>query len=53
MEKQTFINQTTARGYELETVGNGNVTATKGDITYDWYHSPTTLSTSTRRPRPQ
>lgn len=23
----------TARGYELETVGNGNITATKGDIT--------------------
>lgn len=29
MEKQTFINQMTARGYELETVGNGNITATK------------------------
>lgn len=33
MQRQTFINQTTARGYELETVGNGNITATKGDIT--------------------
>ena len=33
MEKQTFINQMTARGYELETVGNGNITATKGNIT--------------------
>lgn len=33
MEKQTFINQMTARGYELETVGNGNINATKGDIT--------------------
>lgn len=33
MEKQTFINQMTARGFELETVNNGNVTATKGDIT--------------------
>lgn len=33
MERQTFINQTTARGYELETVGNGNITATNGDIT--------------------
>lgn len=33
MEKQIFINQMTARGYELETVGNGNITATKGDIT--------------------
>lgn len=33
MEKQTFINQMTARGYELETVANGNITATKGDIT--------------------
>lgn len=33
MEKETFINQMTARGFELETVGNGNVNATKGDIT--------------------
>lgn len=33
MEKQTFIDSMTARGYELETVGNGNITATKGDIT--------------------
>ena len=33
METQTFIENMTARGYELETVGNGNVTATKGDIT--------------------
>ena len=33
MEKQTFINQMTARGCELETVGNGNITATKGDVT--------------------
>lgn len=33
MEKATFINQMTARGYELETAGNGNINATKGDIT--------------------
>lgn len=33
MEKQTFIDNMTARGYELETVGNGNINATKGDIT--------------------
>jgi hypothetical protein len=33
MERQTFINQMKARGYELETVGNGNINATKGDIT--------------------
>lgn len=33
MEKQTFINQMTARGFELETVGNGNINATRGDIT--------------------
>lgn len=33
MKKQTFINQMTARGFELETVGNGNINATKGDIT--------------------
>ena len=33
MQRQTFINQMKARGYELETVGNGNITATKGDIT--------------------
>lgn len=33
MEKQAFIENMTARGYKLETVGNGNITATKGDIT--------------------
>lgn len=33
MEKETFINQMTARGFELETVGNGNINATNGDIT--------------------
>ena len=33
MNKQTFINQMAARGFELETVANGNVTATKGGIT--------------------
>lgn len=33
MEKETFINQMTARGFELEAVGNGNINATKGDIT--------------------
>lgn len=33
MNKQTFINQMTARGYELETFANGNITATKGDDT--------------------
>lgn len=33
MEKQTFVNQMTARGYELTYVSNGNVTATKGGNT--------------------
>lgn len=33
MQKQTFIDNMTARGYELETVGNGNITATKGENT--------------------
>lgn len=33
MEKQTFINQMTARGYELCFVRNGNITATKGENT--------------------
>lgn len=33
MEKQIFINQMTARGFELETVGNGNINATRGDVT--------------------
>lgn len=33
MERQTFTEQMKARGYELETVSNGNITATKGDIT--------------------
>lgn len=30
---QTFINNMTERGYELCFVRNGNITATKGDIT--------------------
>lgn len=33
MEKKTFIEDMTARGYELETVGNGNINATRGDVT--------------------
>lgn len=34
MERQTFINQMTARGYETTPPSpTGNVTATKGDIT--------------------
>lgn len=33
MEKQTFINQMTARGYEPRLVRNGNITATKGENT--------------------
>ena len=33
MKKETFINQMKARGFELETVGNGNINATKGDTT--------------------
>lgn len=33
MEKKAFIESMTARGYELETVGNGNINATKGGNT--------------------
>lgn len=33
MNKETFINQMTARGYELTYVANGNITATKGGNT--------------------
>ena len=33
MRKQTFIDAMTARGYKLTYTANGNVTATKGDIT--------------------
>ena len=33
MKKQTFIDNMTARGYKLTYTANGNVTATKGDIT--------------------
>jgi hypothetical protein len=58
MEKQTFINQMTARGYELETVGNGN--ATKGDITvrlvplanYGVYIDTPTVTAITRKGAP-
>lgn len=33
MEKQTFVDSMTARGYELTYVSNGNITATKGGNT--------------------
>lgn len=33
MQKQTFIDDMTARGYELRFAGNGNITATKGENT--------------------
>lgn len=33
MQRQTFIDEMTARGYELSYTANGNVTATKGDNT--------------------
>lgn len=36
MQRTTFINQMTARGYEIKTVRNGNVIARKGDITLRW-----------------
>lgn len=32
MQKQTFIDNMTQRGYELKHSRNGNITATKGDI---------------------
>lgn len=33
MDKHTFIDNMTERGYELKLVRNGNITATKGDNT--------------------
>lgn len=36
MQRQTFIDNMTARGYELKTVRNGNVIARKGDVTLRW-----------------
>lgn len=36
MNKQTFIDSMTERGYELKTVRNGNVIARKGGITIRW-----------------
>lgn len=36
MRKETFINQMTARGYELRAVRNGNVIARRGDVTVRW-----------------
>lgn len=36
MNKQTFIDNMKARGYELKFVRNGNVIARKGDITLRW-----------------
>ena len=31
MDKQTFIDNMTKRGYELRLIRNGNITATKGE----------------------
>lgn len=36
MQKETFINQMKARGYDIETVRNCRVIARKGDITLRW-----------------
>ena len=36
MQRQTFIDNMTARGYELQYVRNGNVSATKGDFIVRW-----------------
>lgn len=33
MDKQTFIDNMTERGYEPRLIRNGNITATKGDAT--------------------
>lgn len=44
MRKQTFIDNMQGRGYDIALTPNGNVTATKGDLTVR------TASTSTRRP---
>lgn len=50
MQKETFINEMQARGYETKTVHSGKVIARKGDATVRWSRSPTTASTSPRRP---
>nr|DAZ79734.1 MAG TPA: hypothetical protein [Caudoviricetes sp.] len=36
MQKETFINEMKARGYEIKTVNNGKVIARKGDATVRW-----------------
>lgn len=36
MQRTTFINEMTARGYDIKTVHNGNVIARKGDVTLRW-----------------
>ena len=36
MQKETFINEMKARGYEIKTVHNGKVIARKGDATVRW-----------------
>lgn len=46
MDKQTFIDDLTKRGYELRFIRNGNITATNGG--YGSCRSPTTSCTSTR-----
>lgn len=36
MQKETFINEMQARGYEIKTVHSGKVIARKGDATVQW-----------------
>lgn len=36
MQKETFINEMKARGYETKTVNSGKVIARKGDATVRW-----------------
>ena len=36
MQKETFINEMQARGYEIKTAHNGNMVARKDDTTLRW-----------------
>ena len=59
MQRQTFINEMEARGYETTTLPNGNVKAKRGDIilrlvplaNYSVHISTPTVSALTAKPR--
>ena len=50
MQKQTFIDNMTERGYELQYSRNGNITATKGETKVRYVPLADYIDASARQP---